>query len=75
MQQNVLDHVQAIYHISPRRDKVPIGQATVVLAIREPNRTAVQDGQRRVRAEPDEVRPRNHKAVVAVENVILLQAV
>ena len=75
MQQDVLDDVQAVHHISPRHDEMPIGEAAVVLAVWEPNRAAVQDGQRRVRAEPDEVRPRNHEAVVAIEDVVLLQAV
>ena len=75
MQQDVLDDVQAVDHISPRHDEMPIGEAAIILAVGEPNRVAVQDGQRGVRAEPDEVRPRNHEAVVAIEDVVLLQAV
>ena len=54
---------------------MPIGEAAIVLAIGDPQRVPVEDRERRVRAEPDEVRARNNEAVVAVEDVVLLQAV
>jgi hypothetical protein len=48
VQQDVLDEVQAARHISPRYNDMAIGEPTVVLTVRQPNRTAIQDRQRRI---------------------------